>query len=104
MARSLTRWLRVFKTLTRWSFHWVGLCIFSASPAPSTPANDTIGNEDDSAGAGAPGAAASDVVPGPLGSASSTNQGASAEAPTSGASAFPVSAIAGVAAVAGYFF
>ncbi|KAI5562910.1 hypothetical protein BDE02_15G081400 [Populus trichocarpa] len=80
----------------------------AAAPAPSTTdftaaeaplSNDFIGTDDGGA-ASAPSADGTTVVPGPMGST------AVAEGPSEkdGAATLKLSAVAGVAAVAGYFF
>ncbi|XVE85208.1 hypothetical protein DITRI_Ditri17bG0073400 [Diplodiscus trichospermus] len=73
----------------------------------AAPANDddTIGNTDEAgaptsgAGAGADGTA----VEGPIGSEEAAKSAAAGQPPTSGATTVGVSAVAGAAAIAGYF-
>ncbi|XP_050206635.1 classical arabinogalactan protein 11-like [Mercurialis annua] len=77
----------------------------TTAAAPAGGDDDSIGTSDDGVTAEAPGVVSGEVVPGPLGSGSDTDGSSSpAESPKAGASALEFSAIAGVAAVAGYFF
>ncbi|EOY00743.1 PREDICTED: uncharacterized protein LOC18609634 [Theobroma cacao] len=64
--------------------------------------DDTIGNTDEANAPTTSGDEATIIVEGPVGSEDAAKNAAAAQPPSSGATTFRVSAIAGAAAVAGY--